>query len=64
VLTGTAAAAWFTERAFGWGNPIVPLVEGLASHFLWLLAGLIVLTVGSIIAARARDERSLAQRTG
>ena len=44
ALTGIAAAAWFAERAFGWANPIVPLVEGVASHALWLLAGLVVLT--------------------
>ena len=37
--------AWFAERAFGWVNPIVPLVENVASHALWLLAGLVVLTV-------------------
>ncbi len=46
TLTGIAAGAWFAERAFGWGNPIVPLVESLASHALWLLVGLVVLTVG------------------
>ena len=28
ALTGIAAVAWFAERAFGWSNPIVPLVEG------------------------------------
>jgi hypothetical protein len=44
ALTGTAAAAWFAERAFGWANPVSPLVEGVASHALWLLAGLVVLT--------------------
>ena len=51
-LTGIAAAAWFVERALGWGNPIAPLVETVASHALWLLAGLAVLTV----AAAAVDE--------
>jgi hypothetical protein len=45
VLTGIAAAAWFTERAFGWSNPVDPLVEGVASHPLWLFAGLVVLTI-------------------
>ena len=45
ALTGIAAAAWFAERAFGWGNPIVPIVESVASHALWLLAGLVALTV-------------------
>ena len=45
ALTGIAAAAWFTERALGWANPIAPLVDAIASHALWLLAGLAVLTV-------------------
>ena len=39
ALTIIAAAAWFAERAFGWVNPIVPLVEIVASHALWVLAG-------------------------
>jgi hypothetical protein len=51
-LTGVAAAAWFGERALGWANPIAPLVEGIASHALWLLAGLVVLTVTAVIAER------------
>ena len=50
ALTGIAAAAWFAERAFGWVNPIAPLVEGVASHALWLLAGLVVLTVVATVA--------------
>jgi hypothetical protein len=45
ALTGIAAVAWFAERALGWGNPIAPFVETVASHALWLLAGLAVLTV-------------------
>ena len=52
ALTGIAAAAWLAERAFGWANPIVPLVEGVASHALWLLAGLVVLAVA---ASRSRS---------
>ena len=48
ALTGIAAVAWLAERAFGWTNPIVPLVEGVASHALWLLAGLVVLTVAAM----------------
>jgi hypothetical protein len=43
TLTGIAAVAWFAERAFGWVNPLAPLVESAASHSLWLLAGLVVL---------------------
>jgi HupE / UreJ protein len=59
ALTGIAAAAWFTERAFGWGNPIGPIVESLASHALWLLAGLVVLTVGVTIAAKVGQRTPL-----
>src|SRR5262249_5677528 len=43
ALTGIAAAAWFAERAFGWDNPIDPLVESAASHAFWLLAGFVCL---------------------
>jgi hypothetical protein len=50
MLTGIAAVGWFAERAFGWGNPIAPLVEGAASHPLWLLAGLVVLAGAAIVA--------------
>ena len=50
ALTGIAAAAWLAERTFGWANPIVPLVESVASHALWLLAGLVVLTFVAIVA--------------
>lgn len=47
ALTAVAAAAWLAERAFGWANPVGPLVEGVASHPLGLLAGLVVLTVAA-----------------
>ncbi|MGP0067417.1 MAG: HupE/UreJ family protein [Isosphaeraceae bacterium] len=56
ALTGIAAAAWFFERALGWANPVAPLVESVASHALWLLAGLLVLT------AAATFPKSLAAR--
>ncbi len=61
ALTGVAAAAWFAERAFGWANPVAPLVEDVASHALWLLAGLFVLTVAATFAESemARRARSL-----
>ena len=52
ALTGIAAAAWFAERAFGRINPIVPLVESAAAHALWLLAGLVVLTLAATVARR------------
>jgi hypothetical protein len=49
VLTAVAALAWFAERAFGRLNPVASLVEGVASHALGLLAGLIVLSVAAIL---------------
>jgi HupE / UreJ protein len=65
VLTGLAAAAWFAERALGWGNPIAPLVETAASHALWLLAGLAFLTVAAAVAemnARKQTQSTLSAR--
>ena len=50
ALTGIAAAAWFAERAFGWGNPVNPLVESVASHGIWLLVGLVVVAVTATVA--------------
>jgi hypothetical protein len=67
ALTGIAAAAWFAERAFGWVNPIVPLVESAASHAPWPLAGLVVLTVAATVAENAmnpRRQRNPIRRTG
>jgi HupE / UreJ protein len=52
ALTGIAASAWLAERAFGWANPIVPLVESAAAHALWLLAALVVLTFVTIATAK------------
>ena len=63
VLTGVAAAAWFAERTVGWANPIAPLVEGTASHALWLLAGLVALTcVASVSMRFGRDGETGPQR--
>jgi hypothetical protein len=45
AVTGLAAAAWLAERALGWVNPVGPLVDAVASHAIWLLAGLAALTV-------------------
>jgi hypothetical protein len=56
ALTGIAAAAWFVERGFGWANPVAPLVEGAASHALWLLAGLVILT-GAVTVAESEMAR-------
>jgi hypothetical protein len=64
ALTGIAAAAWLAERAFGWANPVAPLVEGVASHALWLLAGLVVLTGAVTVAESEMDRRALSIRLG
>ncbi len=63
ALTGIAAVVWFAERAFGWSNPATPLVESMASHALWLLAGLVVLAVSttSILAQNEAQGRELAE---
>jgi hypothetical protein len=50
ALTGIAAAGWLVERAFGRVNPIASLVESVASHALWLLAGLVVVTGAATVA--------------
>ena len=57
ALTGTAATTWFAERAFGWANPVAPLVESVAAHALWLLAGLVILTVAATVAESEMDRR-------
>jgi hypothetical protein len=57
VLTGIAAAAWFAERAFGWSTPIDSFVESIASHALWLFAGLIVLAIVAMVAGRGMSQR-------
>jgi hypothetical protein len=57
AFTGIAAAAWLVERAFGWVNPIAPLVESVASHALWLLAGLVVLTGAATVAEDEMNRR-------
>ncbi len=57
TLTGIAAATWLAERALGWNNPIGPLVESIASHPLWLLAGLVVLATAVTVAENAMNRR-------
>ena len=57
MLTGIAAGAWLAERAFGWVNPIVPLVETVASHAPSLLAGLVVLSVAVTVAESEMNSR-------
>jgi hypothetical protein len=59
-LTGVAAAAWLGERALDTPNPIAPIVESLASHALWLLAGLAALTVVVVVM----DREANAEPTG
>jgi hypothetical protein len=58
ALTGIAATAWFAERALGWGNPIGPLIEAVASHALWLLAGLAVLAIAALLHDRLTSSPS------
>jgi hypothetical protein len=53
TLTGVASVGWFAERALSWRNPIAPLVESIASRPLWLLAGLIILSVAATVAENA-----------
>jgi hypothetical protein len=57
ALTAIAAAAWLAERNFGCANPIVPLVESVAAHALWLLTGLVVLSVAVTVAESERNSR-------
>ena len=45
AVTGLAAAAWLAERALGCVCPVGPLVDAVASHAIWLLAGLAALAV-------------------
>jgi hypothetical protein len=70
ALTGIAATAWFAERALGWNNPVAPLVEGVASHPLWLLSGLVFVTIAATLAedklntSRSRFVRSRSSNRG
>jgi hypothetical protein len=66
ALTGIAAAAWFAERTLGCTNPIAPVVETVASHALWLLAGLAILTVAaaSVDELNARKQPQSPLRAG
>ena len=64
ALTGIAAAAWFAERALDWVNPVDPLVESIAAHALWLLAGLVVLTVAATVAENEIYPRRRGQPIG
>jgi RsiW-degrading membrane proteinase PrsW (M82 family) len=57
AVTGVAAAAWFAERASGWGNPVGPVVEVVASQGFLSLIGLnilafIVTDAESVVHAR------------
>ena len=53
-ITGIAAAAWFFERAFGWNNPVGPLVENAASHAMWLVMGLTGLAIIASLLPKMR----------
>ena len=64
ALTGVAAVAWLAERALGWKNPVVPAVEGVASHFLWVLAGLVVVAVSTTWMPTRDEARALGRKRG
>lgn len=38
IFSAMAALGWIADRAFSMRNPIEPLVNGLASHALWIVA--------------------------
>lgn len=46
---GVAALFWMAERTFGWQNPVGVLVEKIAAHSVWLVAGLAVVSVTAVI---------------
>ena len=45
------------RAALGWANPIGPLIEAIASHALWLLAGLVVLTLAAAVTENELNSR-------
>ena len=45
VLSGVAALAWIAERVLNRPNPLTALVEQIAQHAIWLLAGLAFVAV-------------------
>lgn len=59
-LTGIAAAAWFFERAFGLANPIGPLVERAATHGIWIIGGLALLSIAVAFGDRLGSKSDLA----
>ncbi len=55
---GVAALGWAAQRAFGWQNPIEPVVNALAAHPLWLLAALAVMAgVATVWNEMTSDEK-------
>ena len=52
TLGGLAALAWIAERVSGQGNLVAEMVQSALSSGAWLLAGLAVLTVGSLLSRR------------
>lgn len=56
--TGIAAAAWFCERALHWPNPLGPIVEGAATHALYLVAALAFLAIITARIPKARLARA------
>ena len=59
LVTGLAAATWFGQRAFGWANPVGPLVEAVAAHAPWVVAGLAVVATLAAAVPRLRVSPTL-----
>ncbi len=52
MVGGLAALAWIAERISGQGNQVAEMVQSALSSGAWLLAGLAMLTVGSLLSQR------------
>lgn len=52
ALAGAAALGWIGERAGGWANPFLPIVDGLAAHALALVGLLTVLAATASLWSR------------
>ncbi|MBI1331676.1 MAG: HupE/UreJ family protein [Armatimonadetes bacterium] len=53
TATAIASATWFGERAFGWSNPVSPVVERAAAHATWVLVSLLVVAVAANLFERS-----------
>lgn len=48
---GCAALGWIVERAVGWHTPVPRLVEAVAAHGGWIIAGLAALATATLVHA-------------